>query len=58
MLIISWPWAFFKLWLLIILAMSILEKSQKVNMFFVTSVSPGCNTLLLGTREHCSAKKN
>ena len=58
MLIISWPWAFFKLWLLIILTMSVLEKSQKVNMFFVTSVSPGCNILLLGMREHCSAKKN
>ena len=38
--------------------MSVLEKSQKVNMLFVTSVSPGCNTLLLGMREHCSAKKN
>lgn len=38
--------------------MSVLEKSQKVNMLFVTSVSPGCHTLPLGMREHCSAKKN
>ena len=45
-------------WLLIIFKISVLENSQEVNVVFVSSVGANGNTLLLGMREYCSARKN
>ena len=57
MLIISWPWALFEFRFLIIWRMSFLEKLHLDNEFSVSKGNCDSNTLLLGMREHCSAKK-
>ena len=57
MLIISWPWALFECWLLIIWRMSVSENPQKVKVCYLSNFNLDGNVLLFGMREHWLAKK-
>ena len=56
-LIISWPWALFESWLLIIWRMSDSEKSQEVKVCSIRNFNSDSYALLFGMREHWLAKK-